>query len=138
LEYHGLLWLFVTIAAPGTHPSDELHLYFASDLVGPWRPHVMNPIVTDVRAGRPAGRLFVRGGTMIRPAQDSARRYGHAVNFQAVTVLTVDDYQERTLARLEASELGAVATHTYNSDDRYEVVDLLRSRLRWSRRQPAR
>jgi hypothetical protein len=132
-EYDGLLWLFVTVARPGMHPSDELHLYFATDLPGPWEAHPMNPIVSDVRAGRAAGRLFSLGGTLVRPAQDSARRYGHAINFQAVTLLTVDDFTEHTVERLDACQLNAIATHTYNFNERYEVIDLLRSRVRWHR-----
>ncbi|HEX6393019.1 MAG TPA: hypothetical protein VFZ97_06225 [Acidimicrobiales bacterium] len=130
-EYAGLLWLFVTLARSGMHPSDELHLYFATDLMGPWQAHPMNPIVNDVRAGRAAGRPYLMDGTLIRPAQDSASRYGHAINFQAVTLLTVDDYKEATVGRLQADQVGATATHTYNFDARYEVIDLLKSRVRW-------
>jgi len=115
------------------HPSDELHLYFAADLLGPWNLHPMNPIVTDVRAGRSAGRIFSHDGLLIRPAQDSALRYGHAINFQAVNLLSEVDYQEKTVGRLDPSQFRAAAVHTYNFDSRYEVVDLLKPRVRWHR-----
>lgn len=133
IEHGGMLWMFLTVARRGMHPSDELHLYYAADLLGPWESHRMNPIVTDVRAGRGAGRIFSQDGVLIRPAQDSARRYGHAINFQALKVLSEDDYQEETVGRLDPRQLHAAATHTYNFDQRYEVVDCLRPRARWHR-----
>jgi hypothetical protein len=133
IEHDGLWWMFLTISRPGMHPSDELHLYVASSPLGPWEPHRMNPVVSDVRAGRSAGRLFWHGGVLIRPAQDSARRYGHAINFQAISVLSQETYGEETVGRLDASELGAKATHTYNFDERFEVVDFLTPRVRWHR-----
>jgi hypothetical protein len=123
--------MFVTVARPGMSPSDELCLYFAADLLDRWEPHRLNPVVDDVRAGRSAGRLFSYEGDLVRPAQDSARRYGHAINFQAIRRLTIDDYQEETVARLDASELHASAVHTYNFDSSYETIDLLKPRVRW-------
>ncbi|MGH9292817.1 MAG: glucosamine inositolphosphorylceramide transferase family protein [Acidimicrobiales bacterium] len=130
-RYDGLFWLFVTLARTGMHPSDELHLYFSADLLGPWEPHHMNPIVSDVRAGRAAGRLFLREGKLIRPAQDSSYRYGRAINFQAIRVLSTTDYREDTVATLDSTHLDAIAVHTYSYDDQYEVVDLLKPRVRW-------
>jgi hypothetical protein len=131
VEHEGLLWLYTTINSPGMSPCDNVHLYWSADVRGPWHPHRMNPVVSDVRAGRAAGRVFVHDGRLIRPAQDSARRYGHAINFQAITQLSVNDYQEVTVGRLERTEPRMLATHTYNSDDQYEVTDWLRPTFRW-------
>ena len=54
----GHYWLFVTVTGQGMSPWDELHLYRASSVAGPWLPHPQNPVVADVRCARPAGRIF--------------------------------------------------------------------------------
>ena len=61
-RHGGLYWLFATVAAPGARPSDELCLYSAASLDGPWHPHPCNPVVSDVRRARPAGRVLERTG----------------------------------------------------------------------------
>src|SRR5205823_5942327 len=110
---------------------DELSLFMADALDGPWRAHPANPIVSDVRSARPAGRIFVRGGSLIRPAQDSAGGYGRAVILNRVDTLTEWAYQETPIARIGTDWLrGNRGTHTYNFDSRYEVVDGRRWRLR--------
>jgi hypothetical protein len=118
------LWLFVAIAEEGAARGDELHLFSSSTLTGPWHPHPLNPVVSDVRSARPAGRLFEHGGSLIRPSQDSSRRYGHALVFNRVDVLTDEDYVETPVARIEPTWLpGLVATHTYNAGQHVEVID---------------
>jgi hypothetical protein len=135
VEYGGLFWLFTTIARPGMSAWDELHLYWSDHLTGPWRAHRMNPVVMDVRAGRGAGRPFMGPDRLIRPAQNSEGRYGQAIHFQAIRALTMDDYDEVTVASLDGHEWGARTAHTFNFDDRYDVVDGIRPSLRrpaWS------
>ena len=71
LRHDGRYWLFVTVAAPGARPSDELCLY-SRRLHGPWRPHPRNPVVSDVRRARPAGRVLatrVAGPVLPRTAR---------------------------------------------------------------------
>ncbi|HEX5889081.1 MAG TPA: hypothetical protein VFY61_10270, partial [Pyrinomonadaceae bacterium] len=41
-EVDGLWWMFVAIA--DTDSSDELHLYYSSTPLGPWKPHKQNPV----------------------------------------------------------------------------------------------
>ncbi|OLB80892.1 MAG: hypothetical protein AUH96_00720, partial [Nitrospirae bacterium 13_2_20CM_2_61_4] len=67
----GRWWLFATVltyGAAGTH--DELHLFYADSPLGPWTPHRNNPIKSDVRSARPAGRIFENDRQFYRPAQD--------------------------------------------------------------------
>jgi hypothetical protein len=118
------LWLFVAIAEEGAARTDELHLFSSSALAGPWVPHVANPVVSDVRSARPAGRLFQHGGSLIRPSQDSSHRYGCALMFNRVDVLTDESYRETPVARIEPTwHPGLVATHTYNVGEHVEVID---------------
>jgi hypothetical protein len=117
-------WLFVCLAQPGASPNDDLHLFSSSSLVGPWEPHPLNPIVSDARSARPAGRLFRQGEELIRPAQDCSRRYGFAVVFNRVDVLDDNAYGETPVGRIEPTwHPDVVATHTYNFGSAVEVVD---------------
>ncbi len=134
LEHAGRLWLFVNVAAPGAALLDELHVFSASEARGPWHPHPGNPVVSDVRAGRPGGAIQRWGSRLVRPAQDSSRRYGGAISFREIDVLTAERYAEHEIARIDPVALCARATHTYAADSRFEAVDFRRreSRLKLS------
>ena len=99
LRHDGRYWLFVTMAAPGVRPSDELCLYSADSLTGPWSPHPRNPIVSDARRARPAGRILADQGHLVRPSQDGSGAYGRRIVLNRIDVLTPDDYQESRSAR---------------------------------------
>src|SRR6185436_10129375 len=58
-RHGGGFCLFTTVIPPGGSPHDELSVFFADALDGEWRPHPRNPVVSDVRSGRPAGAPFV-------------------------------------------------------------------------------
>jgi hypothetical protein len=126
------IWLFVAIAAPDASGLDELHLYWAERLQGPWCPHPCNPVVSDVRCARAAGAIRRWGSQLVRPGQDGSLRYGGAISFRAIDVLSTTAYAEHEIARLEPSDLGgrARATHTYAADARFEAIDLRRRELR--------
>ena len=96
----GLLWLFAHVV-DGPGDAGALHLWSAATLDGPWTPHPANPVATDPRGARPAGRLFRRDGLLIRPGQACARRYGEAVVFHRVDALTADEYAETAIDRLD-------------------------------------
>jgi hypothetical protein len=131
LEHHGLWWLFANVAVPGGPIADELFLFYADSPLGEWTSHPMNPIVSDVRCARPAGRVFSHDGVLIRPGQDCSRRYGYATVFNRITTLTASQYAETPIHRLEPGWMrGNLATHTFNTDGEYEVVDALRRRSR--------
>ena len=132
LQHAGRWWLFCNVSHPHGSTWDELNLYHAATLLGPWLAHPANPIVSDIRSARPAGRIFRFGGAWIRPAQDCAAGYGAAVAFRAIETLTPDHYRERPIGRLEPTwQPGLSGTHTYAVDEAFEVIDGLRRPLRW-------
>ncbi len=132
VTHAGKLWLFVNVKEHGAHYSDELCIFFADSLTGPWMSHWLNPVLSDVRSARPAGRIFERDGVLIRPGQDSSRGYGRAVVLNRIDVLSEDDYREIPIARIDRSwSKENVGTHTYNFDGDYEVVDGRRWERRW-------
>lgn len=126
-EHRDRWWLLAAIGGHATTVTDALHAFFADSPRGPWRPHPRNPVVSDVRAARPAGPIFTNGGRLIRPAQDSSRRYGWALTFREIVTLTPESYEERCLGRLDPRAIpGARAVHHYTRDSRYEAIDIRR------------
>ncbi len=92
----------------------------------------MNPVVSDVRCARPAGRVFARDGDLIRPAQDCSGSYGSRLVFNRIEALSPTDYRERPIGAIEpAIESGNLRTHSYDSDGSYEVLDGFRMRPRF-------
>lgn len=131
-EIDGRWWMFVNVAPPHTSSCDELHIYHAESPLGPWMPHARNPVKSDVRSSRPAGRVFRWRGRWYRPAQDCARRYGHAMVVHEIVRLTTTEYVERAVTRIEPRWMpGLLATHTLNAAGRLTAVDGQRAIPRW-------
>ncbi|HEY2401802.1 MAG TPA: hypothetical protein VGI23_15730 [Steroidobacteraceae bacterium] len=92
---HGELWWLAGASDPGgAHLGADLHLWYATDLLGPWAPHAANPVKTDVSSARPAGATFVSEGVLYRPAQDSSQTYGGRVVINRVVALTPETFRE--------------------------------------------
>jgi hypothetical protein len=135
-EADGGWWMFANIAVPGSlHAHDELCLWRAPSPLGPWRPHPGNPVVSDARRARPAGRPFRWRGELVRPAQDCSVRYGHALVLHRVLRLDETAYREEPIARLAARWApGLEGFHTFNRADGLTVVDGLARRPLANRR----
>ncbi|HEX8988346.1 MAG TPA: hypothetical protein VF816_10320 [Rhodocyclaceae bacterium] len=125
-------WMFVNSGAEGTELYDELHLYHADDLLGPWHPHPANPIKSDVCSARPAGALYLRDGLLHRPAQICAPLYGSGVSIAQVRQLTPHHYHETEVARIVPPPAqGVLGIHTFNRSGRLAVIDGFARRARW-------
>jgi hypothetical protein len=90
-RYNGRWWLFVC------SPShDELRLYGAATLTGPWREHPASPIISDnPHDAQPAGRFVAWNGGLVRYAHDDMPTYGKMVRAFHIVTLTDTDYEER-------------------------------------------
>jgi hypothetical protein len=128
----GRWWLFAN-SPPGSSRlfDDELHLYHSEQLLGDWQPHPRNPIKSDARCARPAGKLFWRAGALYRPAQICVPRYGAGLSMNRVLRLTPEHYAERQIERIvPPPESGLLGLHTVNRAGALTVVDALTRRLR--------
>jgi hypothetical protein len=123
VRHNGLWWLFCTHKSRDS--SLNLFLYHARDLLGPWQPHVANPVKTDVRSCRPAGMPFLSGGELYRPAQDCARAYGDAITFNRVTVLTEHDFSEEFVSRFhrDTASKASHGAHTISYSEGMMAID---------------
>ncbi|MDQ7830253.1 MAG: hypothetical protein RDU30_00840 [Desulfovibrionaceae bacterium] len=124
LEHEGRWWLMANLRMEGGSSWDELSVFFAETPLGPFVPHPGNPVVSDVRHARPAGRVFGQGGRLFRPAQDCSGHYGRGLVIREIERLTPQDYRESTAVRHDAAILGVGdSLHTYNAVPGLEVVD---------------
>lgn len=124
LEHEGKFWLFANVKIPGGSSLDALYLYYSTDLLrGEWHAHPANPVVKDIRWARPAGRIIQDGSRLIRPGQDSSRRYGYALQFRRITALDTSRYAEESETGFTPRGSRYLATHTFNSDGGLTVVD---------------
>lgn len=123
-QHKDKLWLFAAgLDGEGTE-SNELSLFWANSLLGPWQPHPKNPIVCDVRRARPAGSLFFDQGSLIRPGQDCTARYGYAISLNRVDELSETEYREVPLATILPHWMNGIhATHTLNRLGGITVLD---------------
>lgn len=116
-HYKGKWWMYVC-SRPYGH--DELRLFCADVLLGPWTEHPKSPIVKRNRnIARPGGRVYVSGDRIIRFTQDDAPVYGIAVRAFEVKELTPTTYRETELATspiLSGSGSGWNAAGMHNID----------------------
>jgi len=130
--YRGRWWLFTCLSSHSEAPArDELFLYYAdSPLDTKWTPHPLNPIVSDARCARPAGRIFLDGGRIYRPAQDCSRRYGYGLRLMEVVKLNEEEYEECEY-KAYLPEGKRVGIHTFNTEAGWAVIDVKLKARRW-------
>jgi hypothetical protein len=120
-------WIFAGGSSTGAAGKyDQLHLFHAPSIFDNFKAHPNNPVKLDSASARPAGRIIMNGDRLIRPAQDCSRWYGCGLKFMAVDSITPSHYAEHAVAALPASWLpdGYIGTHTYNTSEHFEVVDV--------------
>jgi hypothetical protein len=123
-DHGGRCWLFTAMSECGGSLNDELFLFHADSPLGPWTPHPMNPVVSDVRRARPAGSVYAERGELIRPGQDCSRIYGGAIVLNRIDALSVTEYREQPVRRIDPTwRPGLLGTHTLNHGDRFTVLD---------------
>jgi hypothetical protein len=87
------IWWILTCSKPYAH--DELRLFFADKLTGPWIEHPASPLVqSNPSKARPAGRIIVVDDACIRFAQDDQRTYGKRVLAFRITEINKMKYAE--------------------------------------------
>jgi hypothetical protein len=119
-------WLFTAMAHHvGANPQVELFLFYANDFsTTNWHAHPKNPVISDIKKARPAGRIFTRNGKIYRPSQYSTLIYGYGFDINEIEVLTKTDYREKTVESVRPGpNTRLLATHTYATDGQLTVID---------------
>jgi hypothetical protein len=128
LQFGGKHWILAggsSTGMPGQY--DELNVFYAPTIFDRFKSHPANPVKKDLCSARPAGAIITDGDRLIRPAQDCSRWYGCGLTFMRIEVITESAYSERPFVRLPDSWQGGrnLGTHTYNTSDHFEVIDVL-------------
>jgi hypothetical protein len=134
--YNNKWWLFTSLDQTNNISgcSTELFLFFTNNIFSEdWKSHPDNPIVSDIRMARPAGKLFIHEGKIYRPSQDCSVRYGKGFNLNQVTKLTDTEYNEAVLYKVEPVwNKKLKGTHTFNFDKDFTIIDVYSFRKRIS------
>ncbi len=89
-------WMFTS----NPHHNNQLNLYFAKELYGPWTEHPKNPLIRNNKhIARPGGRVTFFDGKIIRFAQDDWFIYGNKVRAFEIIKLSETDYQEKLVPK---------------------------------------
>ena len=97
-QSEGLWWLACTDGNRG--PTHDLHLFWATSLIGPYSAHRLNPVKSDLSSARPAGLPFIWKNTLVRPTQDARNGYGSGVTLCQVELLNRDRFHERVIGEI--------------------------------------
>ncbi|MEW6643454.1 MAG: hypothetical protein AB1586_23300 [Pseudomonadota bacterium] len=121
----GLWWMFVATRDWRGSNWDTLSVFHAEQLLGPWQPHVANPVVIDSRSARPAGHVFRHGGALWRPAQDCSDGYGAGLAICRIEQLDRDAVRQtvHSITRLRTEGVSR-GPHTLNRLGGVEMIDL--------------
>ncbi len=121
-EFDGRWWL--TCANLEEGPWENLFIWYADDLTGPWRPHGANPVKLSRRSSRPGGTPFIHEGTLYRPAQDCSSGYGQSVVINRIRRLTTTEFEEEEVACVRPFQAPYFeGLHTLSSIDGLTLTD---------------
>lgn len=129
LYYDKKWWLFTGIAEnEGALPEVELFLFYSKELfTKQWTSHLLNPIISDVRKARPAGKIFTENGKIYRPSQDCSITYGWGFDVNEITLLSENGYDEKTCDEVRPDwDRNILAVHTLSRADSFTVIDACR------------
>jgi hypothetical protein len=126
LIYNGKIWLFTCIKQKEIRWNyDDLHIFYNSELFSDnWMPHPENPVMSDVKRARPAGKFFIYENKLYRPSQNCSGTYGRAININCIDFLDESSYHERVEYEMDSRfDKRLTAIHTINSDNGITVMD---------------
>ncbi|MBI9032934.1 MAG: hypothetical protein JEZ03_00545 [Bacteroidales bacterium] len=132
LHFHdNYWWLFFT---QKDFPSVNLYIYYSENFDGPYLSHSNNPVKSDIRSSRPAGKMFEEDGVLYRPVQDCSQHYGARTVINIITDLspiTFDEKEYKIIEPIGRSDFNQ-GLHTLNGDENFTVIDGKRFIFVWS------
>jgi hypothetical protein len=115
--YNDLWWLFTSCGDSFSSKNSNLSLFYSDRFPSDsWRPHPLNPVISDPSNSRMAGSVFIDANSkLLRPAQDCKYDYGQNVNINTIIALDTESYKEKKVKTITPEKkLKAVCTHTIN------------------------
>ncbi|TCM68132.1 hypothetical protein EC844_106115 [Acinetobacter calcoaceticus] len=126
--YQGMWYLFTSTRRDCKKFGDRLDIFFTEDILNPnWQEHPLNPVCKGKIEHRMAGKLFYYQDKLIRPSQDSLKRYGGHIEFKQILKLSTTEYQEQLIENLYATwNPEDDGCHTIDVHEDFVVVDAIR------------
>ena len=118
-------WLFTSIQFMESSPNDSLSIFYSDDLFSDkWTPLPKNPVVSDVRKSRSAGKIFELNGEYYRPSQDCAGGYGRGIIFNKIITINESEYQEEEVKLIYPEFDNTIeGIHTFAQCEKLRVLD---------------
>ncbi len=89
---HNGKWFLFTSQQEKSHT--HLDVFVSDNLRGPYFPHKNNPVVTDCRSARMAGKIIEFDGNIYRVGQNSESHYGQSITLNKILELSENKYFE--------------------------------------------
>lgn len=124
--YNNKYWMFCNMKQnKGSSKLDELFIFYADDFKSNvWYPHAQNPVVSDIRKARPAGKIFKYKNNYYRPSQNSSKYYGRGMHIAKIITLNENEYIEESIQNIYSNwDNRLISTHTLNSDGKLTIID---------------
>ena len=118
-------WLFTSIPFMESSPNDSLSIFYADDLFSDnWIPLLKNPVISNVRKSRSAGKIFELNGEYYRPAQDCSDGYGKGIIINKILKLNQNEYYEEEVDSIYSEFDDTIeGIHTFAQCDALRVLD---------------
>jgi len=120
LRQNGRLWMFASVGRWKASTWDNLCIFYADQLTGPWHSHETNPVLLDAALCR-AGNFFQHNGNTFRLAQDCTHIYGGGISVCRLDDLSCGKFSQTVVGRIDSNLPGC---HTYNRHAELEVLDV--------------
>ncbi len=126
--HEGMWYLFTSTRRDCKKFGDRLDIFYTEDILNPnWQEHPKNPVCKGHQQLRMAGKPFKYQGKLVRPSQDSLRRYGGNIELKEIVQLSPTAYQEQFITLIlpdwNTQDDGC---HTINVEDDFVVLDAIR------------
>lgn len=123
LKHDSKYWLFGTFINNGR--SDNLYIFVADNLFGPYLPHAGNPVKIHLNGCRSAGNFIKADNEIFRPAQNCSVYYGESIVINRVVKLDEQEYifDDHMLVESRRDDKYNFGIHTINANGRFIVVD---------------
>lgn len=116
-------WFLFLVNQKDSHT--HLEIYHSDNLKGPYQAHYNNPVMIDCSKARPAGKLFIHEGKIIRPSQNCTEHYGKEICLEEVLELSDNEFITRFSSIIFHKENTPYnkGIHTINSENDITVFD---------------
>jgi hypothetical protein len=127
-------WLFIGMSENKiSSPNDELFLFYSDDLfTNRWKSHPLNPVISDIKSARPAGKIFLHNNSIYRPSRNGSKWGEYSINVNKIIRMSETDYKEEKIDAITPNWNNRVrSTHTLCYNKSITVIDAFEQKRRF-------